>query len=321
MRLNWMLTFIPSIQIKREFHSMRALIYIMTPILILTFIFASRFVTWEKLKGVNSNALKHQINGAQFLRNAENNKAITALTQAIEIEPEYAEAYIKRGLAYHNLGRYKEAIADYTQTVSLKRYLADAYAGRGDVYSELGDIPRAIDDYTTSLEKRKNALVMSKRAEGYLETGEINKAITDYSYIIKHRPNAIAYYNRGRAYYEKFLLVDKKDDTLKLAMADFDKAIEIQPHFAIAYLSRGNTHEYLGRQKLKESDYSHATDLLTDAITNWENETHELIPIYLWRAVAYKKNNYIDKAESDVGKIYELFGQFFLKKIRISDIL
>ncbi len=267
---------------------MRALIYIMTPVLILTIFLASRFVTWEKLKGVDRKALKHQIDGTQFLREGKNQKAITALTKAIEIEPKYAEAYVKRGRAYYYLARYTEAIDDYTQTLFLKRFLADAYASRGDVYRALNDLPRAIADYTASLE---------------------------------NRPSAIVYYNRGRIYYQKFLISDKADETLKLALTDFDKAIELQPRFAIAYLSRGDIYEHLKQQESQESDYSHALDLLTDAIQNWENKSHDLILIYLWRAIAYQKNNYVDKAVNDIERVYELFTQFCLKKIRISDIL
>ncbi len=300
---------------------MRALIYIMTPVLILTIFLASRFVTWEKLKGVDSKALKHLMAGTQFLRKGKNYQAITALTYAIEIEPKYAEAYAKRGLAYYQLTRYKDAIADYTQTLSLKRFFADAYAGRADAYLALGDIPNAIADYTASLETRKSVRVTSKRAEVYLEIGKIDEAITDYLYIVKHHPSAIAYYNRGRAYCKKFLHLDKKDETLKLALVDFDKAIEMQPRFAIAYLNRGDIYGHLKQQESQETDYSHAIDLLTDAIQNWQNEAHELIPIYLWRAVAYKKSNYIDKAMNDIEKVSELFAQFYLKKIRISDIL
>ena len=267
---------------------MRALIYIMTPVLVLTFFLASRFVTWEKLKGVDRKALKHQIDGTQLLRGGKNQKAITALTKAIEIEPKYAEAYVKRGLAYYYLARYKEAIDDYTQTLSLNRFLADAYARRGDAYRALNDVSRAIADYTAALE---------------------------------NRPTAITYHNRGRAYYQKFLISDTADETLKLALDDFEKAIEMQPRFAIAYLSRGDIYGHLKQQESQESDYSHALDLLTDAIENWQNQSHELILIYLWRAMAYKKNNHTDKAVNDMEKVYELFAQFYLKKIKISDIL
>ena len=110
---------------------MRALFYIMTPILILTVILASRFVTWDKLRGVDKNAANHLTYGTQLLKQGKLYQSIDALTQAIEIEPRYAEAYINRGLAYYHLAHYKEAIAAFTQTITLKQYTADAYASRG----------------------------------------------------------------------------------------------------------------------------------------------------------------------------------------------
>lgn len=298
----------------------------MTPVLILTFLFASRFVSWDRLKSVDREAAKHLDDGTQFLRKGQYHQAIAELTKAIEIEPEYAEAYVKRGRANYFLMRYQEAIDDYTQTISRKRFIVDAYSGRGDVYRALGDVPRAITDYSTSIEKRKNALVMSKRAQSYLKIGKYDNALADYNYIIKRRPSAIAYYNRGRAYYQKLLLLaeveaDEVDDTLKPALSDFDKAVELAPNFAIAYLSRGDIYGHLGQQKSKDSDYTHAIDLLTEAIENWRKNADGLLTIYLWRAVAYKKNKLVEEAETDMERIYALLGQFFLKKISDSDIL
>lgn len=293
----------------------------MTPVLILTIILASRFVSWERLKGFDSEADKYLTDGTQLLGKGEFYRSISELTRAIEIEQKYAEAYINRGRAYYYLARYKDAIADYTQTISLNQYIADAYASRGDVYRTINDVSRAIDDYTASLEKRKNALVLSKRAKCYLEIGKPDEAIRDYSDIIKHRPTAIAYNNRGRAYYIKFLSAEKKNDLLKHALGDYDKAIELQPQFAIAYLNRSDIYRDLGKENQKESDNLRAIDLLTEAIENWENDGHELIPIYLWRSVAFHKNNQIDKAKNDVKGIYVLFIQFYLNNIGNFDIL
>ena len=300
---------------------MRALIYIMTPVLILTFLFASRFVTWEKLKGIDGEAVQHLTNGTQLLKKGKRYQAIDALTRAIEIEPKYADAYFNRGWAYYQLARYKEAIADYTRTISLKQYTADAYASRGDAYRALNNMQNAITDYTASLKRSKNASVLTKRAKGYLDTGKFNDAISDYSYVVQHRPTAIAYYNRGSAYYEMFLLSDEKQNTLKLALDDLNKSIEKQPLFAIAYLHRGDIHGQLAQQKSQEADYSQAIVLLTEAIQNWKDDAYGLIPILLWRAVAYKKNNHADKAQNDIKRVYELVAQFYLKKIKISDIL
>ena len=99
-----------------------------------------------------------------------------AFTRAIEIEPRYAEAYVKRGLAYYRSAQYETAIADYTQTLKLKRYQADAYASRGDAYRASADTHRAIEDYSASLKKRWNAVVMQKRAETYFKKGRRSKS-------------------------------------------------------------------------------------------------------------------------------------------------
>lgn len=293
----------------------------MTPILILTVILASRFVTWDKLKGVDKNAANHLTNGTQLLKNGKLYQAITLLTQAIEIEPNYAEAYINRGLAHYHLAQYNEAVADFTQTITLKQYTADAYASRGDVYRTLNDVSNAISDYTASIKRSKNAGVLSKRGRCYLDTGNFDDAISDYSEIVKHRPTAIAFYNRGRAYYERHLHTDKKIETLELALGDFNKSIEMQPKFAIAYLSRGDVHGYLEQNQSQKSDYTHAVSLLTDAIRHWHNDKHALIPILLWRAMAYEKENDINEAKDDVERVYQLFAEFYLKEIDVSDIL
>ncbi len=300
---------------------MRTLIYIMIPILILTFLFASRFVSWDRLKSVNTEALKHLHDGTQFIRKGRYYQALTELTHAIQIEPRYALAYIQRGRANYHLTRYKEAIDDYTKTLSFKRYIADAHASRGDVYHALGDIPQAITDYTASIKKRKNALVMSKRAQSFLDIGQLDEALADYNYIIKRQPSAIAYYNRGRAYYQKFLRLPETEETLKLVLSNFDKAIELAPQFAIAYLSRGDVYNHLGQQKSNDEDYAKAIDLLADAIENWQKNADGLLTIYLWRAVAYKKQDYVQAAETDLKKVYSLYTHFFLNKLSVSDIL
>ena len=47
----------------------------------------------------------------------------------------------------------------------------------------------------------------------------------------------------------------------RAALADYDKAIELNPDFADAYFNRGLTHIYLGNNKLGISDLSKAGEL------------------------------------------------------------
>ena len=243
---------------------MRPLIYIMTPVLILTILLASRFVTWDAIKGVDRQALIYVQEGSASLRLWKLPQAIQAFTRAIEIEPRYAEAYVKRGLAYYRSAQYETAIADYTETLKLKRYQADAHASRGDAYQSLGDMQRAIEDYSASLKRRRSPHIIQKRAETYFKHGDTQKALVDYNDLIKRKATAMAYYGRGNVYLH--LAIQGNENRLKLALSDLDQAIALEPRFASAYISRAQVHTQLGARTLANRDYKHAIGLLTDAI-------------------------------------------------------
>lgn len=292
---------------------MRPLIYIMTPVLILTIILASRFVTWDAVKGEDPHARTYVQEGTLSLRTWKISQAIAAFTQAIEIEPRYAEAYVKRGLAYYRAGKYKAAIADYSRTLELKRYQADAYASRGDAHRALDDAQRAVADYTASLKKRWNARVTQKRAQLYFEQGNVQNALTDYDTVIKQQPSAVAYYTRGNVYLKLYIQGDK--DRLKPALTDLDQAITLETRFARAYMSRGRVHEYLGKQTSATDDYTQALMLLTETIQKWEGDANALLPVHYWRAFVYQKLGEIDKAEKDIRKANRRVFSFFLEKV------
>ena len=291
---------------------MRPLIYIMTPVLILTIVLASRFVTWDAIKGKNPQAQANVQAGTLSLREWKIPHAIAAFTRAIEIEPKYAEAYAKRGLAYYRTGQYKAAIADYTRTLDFKRYHADAYASRGDAYRALGETQHAISDYSASLKKRWNARVMRRRAQTYFQQGDIQNALTDYNTVIKRQPSAMAYYTRGNAY----LQLSTEGDTrhLKFALADMDQAIALEPRFASAYISRARIYARVGEQTSATADYMNAVELLTEAIGTWQGEPNALTQVYLWRAFAYQKLGEIDKAQGDINETNKRIFSFFLEK-------
>ena len=78
-------------------------------------------------------------------------KAITLLTEAIRIEPNYAEAYLWRGLAKSELGQWDEAFDDITKSIRLKP-LAGSYAYRGLVSMRGGNAIGARKDFNESIE-------------------------------------------------------------------------------------------------------------------------------------------------------------------------
>jgi tetratricopeptide (TPR) repeat protein len=71
---------------------------------------------------------------------------IADLDQAIRINPNFAEAYYKRGVARYRLGDNQGALTDYEQAIRVNPNDAAAYHNRGVARSELGDKRGAISD-------------------------------------------------------------------------------------------------------------------------------------------------------------------------------
>ena len=83
-------------------------------------------------------------------------KAILYLSNAIKIQPNDAEIYYNRGVAYENLGQYQPAIKDYNQAISLKPAYSEAFYNRGTLYSEIGQYQQAIEDYNKAISLQPN---------------------------------------------------------------------------------------------------------------------------------------------------------------------
>lgn len=77
--------------------------------------------------------------------------AIANYTQAIHLDPEFAEAYYSRGNTQFELHNYEQAIQDYTQAIQYNPACADAYYNRGNTLVLIGKQQEALADYSTAL--------------------------------------------------------------------------------------------------------------------------------------------------------------------------
>ena len=64
--------------------------------------------------------------------------AIEDYDEAIRLNPQYADAYNKRGIAYGDLGQYERAIEDWDEAIRLDPQYGNAYYNRGIAYGYLG---------------------------------------------------------------------------------------------------------------------------------------------------------------------------------------
>ncbi len=150
-------------------------------------------------------------------------------TKAIDLKPDFADAYFNRGVAYHKKGELEQVIEDHTQAIKFRPDFAEAYFNRGIVYYDKGDYDRAIVDYTKAIDlKPTDARVYTNRGVAYHKKGEIIYAIQDYSTAIGLNPELVeAYTHRGDVYLSKI--------DIHRAIEDYNAAIKLNPDAGLAY--------------------------------------------------------------------------------------
>ena len=82
-----------------------------------------------------------------LLRYSEFKKAEETLTKAIKYDKNNFEAYYYRGCARVNALKYDEAIADFEKAIELKPDFADAYFNLGRTYYMKHDEDKACENY------------------------------------------------------------------------------------------------------------------------------------------------------------------------------
>ena len=74
-------------------------------------------------------------------------RAIPDFDKAIELNPDFTNAYFCRGGSYYLMKNFKQAIADATKTIQLNPNFANAYKFRGQCYQALGEHDKARADF------------------------------------------------------------------------------------------------------------------------------------------------------------------------------
>lgn len=76
---------------------------------------------------------------------------INAFTKAIELNPEYVEAYVSRCLTYAIIGNSRLAIEDCNKAIKLNPKDAVTYVRRGTAHNRLGNNRLAIEDFERAI--------------------------------------------------------------------------------------------------------------------------------------------------------------------------
>ena len=181
---------------------------------------------------------------------------------AIQLKPNFTEAYIALGNAYSRLKQYKEAVSAYEKAVKLNSTDTDLYQNLAETHEKLERFDEAISFYQSVINKSK----------------DYQNRTTNSSDYYKDRTNLYLSYHRLADLYRKLSRYQEARDTYK-------QIIQLKIDSADTHYGLGLTFINLGDKKSAQLEYNtlvklsetESLDVMRKIITKQASELLEQI--------------------------------------------
>jgi tetratricopeptide (TPR) repeat protein len=232
--------------------------------------------------------MMHQV-GLALQGKGELEDAVASYSKAIDLRPDFWEAWWRRAEIYVKMGQGKQALAELSHVIDRNPTDTIAWLARGAAYNQMHDYKKALADVNKSIELApKYAAARSGRALVYFNLGKWDKALVDCSKAIELNPaSGEAWNTRGAAYC--------KLNQWEKAITALNKAIELDPRMAEAWNNRGSACTKLRQFDKALADLNKAIHLDPRMARAWNN-----------RGWAYSQLRQFDKALADLNKAIDL---------------
>lgn len=186
-----------------------------------------------------------------LIEDGEYEKALEKCELAVKEDPTFAAAYFNRGDCLFFTDEYERAIEDYDKAIELDPNHAEAYWSRALALSALERYDEALADCDKAIElEPDSAMGYLARALVFSELGMFDEADADLE---------MAMSLEGSGEEE-----DEESSDLEDEIADYTKAIELNPDDDMAYYNRGDCYYFLDEYEKAIEDYTRAIELDPD---------------------------------------------------------
>ena len=160
--------------------------------------------------------------------------ALESYIKALEIKPDYAEAYFNMGVILKDKGDLEASFESYKQALKIKPSYAEVHNNMGNILKDSDDLEAAIECYKQALMiKPSYAEAHNNMGNALKDNNDSQGAIDSYKKALMIKPNyAVAYHNMG--------IAQKDKGDIEAAIDSYKKALKIRPDYAGVYKSVGN---------------------------------------------------------------------------------
>lgn len=196
---------------------------------------------------------------AEYFNQNEFEKALTAADELLKSKPDDYFLWVVKGRALFALDKQTEGIEAINKAIEINPEYYQAFGYRATMYNVIGENEKALSDVNVAIKADKsNVDLLKLKTNIFYAFGEYKAAVAGFSQVLGVNPNdheALVY----RA------ISNKKLQQNETVLADFEKAIAANPDYAFAYEARADYYTYTLADKFAEAvkDYTKAINIVT----------------------------------------------------------
>ena len=209
-------------------------------------------------------------------------QALKVVDKAIECDPNFAEAYNKKGDCFIRLGRIKEALECYLKSQELNPNIQNNYYDLGRTYLLLGDFDNSLANFKKAYEMKPQDDIHAFIGKIYFDQNMIEEAKQSFENIligdsnekdsIKRELQAGSSNTMANYYYAQILQKLGKEDEARSyferIIEKYSRLVKNKPNLAEGYYYLGKCYYFIGDFAKAEENMKLAIQYDTDTITN-----------------------------------------------------
>ncbi|MBR8833492.1 MAG: tetratricopeptide repeat protein [Stigonema ocellatum SAG 48.90 = DSM 106950] len=199
------------------------------------------------------------LRGFMLMSKKEYPEAIKSWDKATQIEPGFGPAWRLRGLTLVTLKRYQEALESFDRVIKLDPNDLSAQIFRSIILSGLNRFPEALDASNQVLKSNPVSWAYFARGVARIGQKDFKGALADLNEAIRRNPE---YIEAGAYYFRGVLRAEQKD--FKGALVDLNEAVRLEPENVDHTKFRGNVRLQLQDYKGAITDYTEAIRMKPD---------------------------------------------------------
>ena len=205
-----------------------------------------------------ANYIAYNDLGTLLLHRHQPEAAVVELIKAIQIKPDFENAYVSAGSAYMLMGRIDDAVGYYLKALQIHPDSAEDWSNLATALLKQGKNDEAIADYKKAVALKPDSAEMQYNlGRALADNSEWAEAITSYRVAIRLRPGDSRSHNNLAIALIRTGMSDE-------AVAELRQAIQVNPNYPDAHYNFGCVLVSLGRKDEAVAQFAEALRLRPD---------------------------------------------------------